>query len=143
MRALAAALPAGRGTVATVATLSPAQLPPGRDHLDEVDRERVERLERLVDAGQVEAAQDLAEELWAEACDAHRELYRGLANALTAACAADRGQSRGARQIAAATRAILAPFPRRSLGFDLDLLLASLDQLVATGDGRVVLRQSP
>lgn len=120
-----------------VAIMDPAAIPSGRDHLDPADRARLQDLERLVEAGALAEAQDLAEELWAEATDAHKELFRGLANALTAACARSRGQLRGAREIAAATRTMVSPYPSRAIGLDLDRLLASLDAFVATGEGRI------
>lgn len=120
-----------------MAVMDPTAIPSGRDHLDPADRVRLEQLERLVAAGDLDEAQDLAEELWTEATDAHRELFRGLANALTAACARGRGQLKGAREIAAATRTMLSPFPRVAVGLDLDRLVASLDAFVATGRGRI------
>jgi len=120
-----------------MAVMDPAGIPPGRDHLDPEDLTRLERLERLVNAGELDQAQDVAEELWAEMTDAHRGLFRGLANALTAACARSRGQVTGARQIAVSTRTMLSPFPRVALGLDLDRLLDSLDAFVASGTGRI------
>ncbi len=121
----------------SMAIMDPADIPSGRDHLDPTDRARLEHFERLVATGALAEAQDLAEELWVEAVDAHKGLFRGLANALTAACARSRGQLRGAREIAAATRTMLSPYPSRAVGLDLDRLLASLDAFVATGEGRV------
>ena len=117
--------------------MDPRSLPAGRDHLDPEDRTTLDRCERLAADGRFAEAKDLVEGLWREANDAHKGLYRGLANALTAVCAQERGQVRGAREIAAATRAMLAPFPAQALGFDLHRLLAAVDARVASGQGAV------
>lgn len=101
-----------------MATMDPAAIPSHREHLDENDRRRLEAFELLLTAGQLEAAKDVAEDLWSEATDAHRRLYQGLANALTAAIAASAGHLRGAAEVAARTRTLLAPFPRHALGLD-------------------------
>lgn len=117
-----------------VAIMDPRRIPSGRDHLEADDRGRLQLFESALDANDLEAAEDAAEQLWSEAVDAHRRLYQGLANAVTAALAHRAGQLRGAAEIAAATRELFAPYPRTALGLDLDRLLGSLDRLVA-GDG--------
>jgi predicted metal-dependent hydrolase len=120
-----------------MAIMSPHDVPNSRHHLDEGDRLDLLRLEMLVAQGKIWDAQEAAEDLWRSARDAHRELYHGLSNALTAACARESGQDRGARQILERTARILEPFPRRALGFDLDALLDSVRELVHRGDGPV------
>jgi hypothetical protein len=117
----------------------PELLPPGRDHLDADDRSRLLRFDLLVADGRFERAMEIAEDLFFEATDAHRKLYHGLVNALTAVRARELGKRRGAREIAVRTRAMLAPLPRRSLGFDLDALADSVDRFVTRGDGQVLL----
>lgn len=99
------------------------------------------RLELLVAGGRFEEAQELAEDLWLEATDAHKRLYQGLSNALTAVCARQARQLRGARQIAAQTEVMLAPYPRRALGLELDVLLESVRDFIARGEGPVLLRR--
>jgi hypothetical protein len=119
--------------------MDPAEIPAGRGHLEPDDRERLLRFELLVDQGKHHEAQDLIEELWLEANDAHKDLYRGLANALTAICAREAQQRRGAREIASRTHAMLAGFPRVALGLDIAVLLRSLDDFVQRGEGPVLL----
>lgn len=119
--------------------MDPSHLPPDRRHLDAEDRAALLRFELLVQLGRHEEAQDVVEDLWREATDAHRRFYQGLANALTAVCARQYRQSRGAHEIAERTRTMLAPYPRRSLGFDLDALLDSVDEFVLRGSGPVLL----
>jgi hypothetical protein len=122
-----------------MAIMDPSLLPANRAHLDQEDRARLMQFELLVGQRRFEEAQEVVEDLWLEATDAHKALYKGLANALTAACAREGRQLRGARQIADRTRSMLAPFPRMSLGFDLDALLESLELLVTRGDGPILL----
>ncbi len=121
--------------------MSPGALPPGRDHLDADDRIRLLRFDLLVADRRFEAAQEEVEDLWREATDAHRELYRGLANALTAVCAREARKLRGAREIAERSRSLLEPFPRRVLGLELDALLESVASFVERGDGPVLLQR--
>lgn len=110
-------------------------IPDSRHHLDEGERLDLLRLELLVAQGKLWEAQEAAEDLWRGARDAHRQLFLGISNALTAACAAESGQNRGAREIFDRSVRILAPFPRRSLGFDLDALLDSTRAFVLRGEG--------
>lgn len=125
-----------------MAHMDPAELPAGRAHLDADDRRRLLRFELLLADGRFEEAQEVVEDLWIEAIDAHKALYQGLANALTAVCARQARQIRGARQIAQRSRVMLEAFPRRVLGMDLDALMGSVDDFVERGDGPVlVLRQ--
>ena len=121
--------------------MEPALVPPDREHLDPEDRRRLLRMELCAEMGRFEEAQDLAEELWLEAIDAHKHLYQGLANAFTAAAARTALQRRGAREIAARTRRMLAPYPRQVVDLDLDALLDSLDALVERGDGTLLMRR--
>ncbi len=122
-----------------MAIMDPGRLPPDRAHLDEADRRELLRFELLVAANRFDEAQEVVEDLWREAFDAHKRLYQGLANALTAVCALQVRQVRGAREIAARTREILAPFPRRVLGLELDALLDSMDELILRGNGPLLL----
>jgi hypothetical protein len=122
-----------------MAIMEPERIPVGRDHLDDDEQRRLIRLELLVAQGRHDQAQEEAEDLWLEASDAHKRLYQGLSNAFTAVCARDAGQRRGAREIARRTRLMLAPFPRRVLGFDLDVLLDSVDEFVLRGEGPILL----
>lgn len=124
-----------------MAIMDPSRIPIGRAHLDEGDRRRLLRLELLVAAGRFDEAQETAEELWLEATDAHKRLYQGLSNALTAVCARQSRQLRGARQIADQTGSMLAPFPRRALDLELDALIESVRDFVARGEGPVLLRR--
>jgi hypothetical protein len=124
-----------------MAIMDPRRIPPGRSHLDESDRRRLIRLELEVAAGRFDDAQETAEELWLEATDAHKLLYQGLSNALTAVCARQARKLRGARQIASETRTLLAPFPRRALDLELDALLESVGDFVARGEGPILLRR--
>lgn len=121
--------------------MDPSTLPAGRGHLEREDRVRLVRFELLADQGRFAEAQDVVEELWLEAYDAHRPLYQGLANAMTAAAARSVGKRRGAAAIARRTREMLVSFPRVVLDLDLDALLDSLDQLVRRGDGPLRLRR--
>ena len=124
-----------------MAFMDPRRIPPGRSHLDESDRRRLLQLELAVAAGRFADAQEAAEDLWLEATDAHKLLYQGLSNALTAVCARQARQLRGARQIAAETRRMLAPFPRRVLDLELDALLESVRDFVVRGEGPILLRR--
>jgi hypothetical protein len=124
-----------------MAIMDPSRVPPGRGHLDPEDRARLTRLELLVAGGRFEEAQEVAEDLWLEATDAHKRLYQGLSNALTAVCARRARQVRGARQIAERTEAMLAPYPRHALDLELDALLESVRDFVARGEGPVLLRR--
>lgn len=124
-----------------MAIMDPGGIPAGRAHLDPDDRRLLLRMELFAEQGRFEEAQDLAEELWLEAVDAHKRLYQGLANAFTAAAARAGLQRRGAREIAGRTRRMLEPYPRRVLDLDLDALLDSLDALVERGDGTLLMRR--
>jgi len=125
-----------------MAYMDPAELPAGRGHLDPEDRERLTRFDLQVADRRFDEAQETVEDLWIEATDAHKALYQGLSNALTAVCAREARQLRGAREIAARSRTMLAPFPRHVLGIDLDALLESMDDFVERGEGPIlVLRQ--
>lgn len=124
-----------------MAIMDPRRIPSGRSHLDENDRRRLIRLELAVAAGRFDEAQEMAEDLWLEASDAHKLLYQGLSNALTAVCARQARKLRGARQIADETRRLLAPFPRRVLDLELDALLESVSHFVVRGEGPILLRR--
>jgi hypothetical protein len=119
--------------------MNPAGLPSGRSHLDREDRDRLLRFDLLIGEHRYREAQDAVEELWLEATDAHKDLFRGLANALTAVCARDARQLRGAGEIARRSRVLLAPFPRLVLGIELDALLDSVDAFVERGEGPILL----
>jgi hypothetical protein len=122
--------------------MSPERIPAGRSHLSDDERKQLLRLELLVDQGKFEDAQEVAEDLWIEAIDAHKLLFQGISNALTAVCARQARQLRGAREIAGRTRTMLAPFPRRVLRIDLDALLDSMSDFVIRGEGPIhLLRQ--
>lgn len=122
-----------------MAFMDPTELPPDRAHLEAEDRSSLLRFELLVADRRFDEAQEAVEDLWFEATDAHRDLYHGLANALTAVCARDVHQLRGSREIAARSRAMLEGFPRRVLGIDLDAFLDSVDAYVVRGEGPVLL----
>jgi len=124
-----------------MAIMDPGRIPSGRSHLDEHDRRRLIRFELQVAAGRFDEAQETAEDLWLEAIDAHKLLYQGLSNALTAVCACQARQLRGARQISDETRSMLAPFPRRVLDLELDALLESVRDFVQRGEGPILLRR--
>jgi len=128
------------GNKALMAIMDPSLIPATRDHLDPHDRDLLLRFELLVDQGLHDDAQDTAEELWLEANDAHKELFRGLSNALTAVCAREARQLRGAREIARHTHTMLAAFPRNVLGIDTEVLLRSLDEFVIRGEGAILIR---
>lgn len=119
--------------------MDPSLLPADRNHLDDEDRIQLLRFELLIAENRFEEAQEVAEELWIEAIDAHRDLYKGLSNALTAVCARQANQRRGAVEIARQSRVILTGFPRHVLGIDLDALLDSVTSHVQRGDGPIVL----
>jgi hypothetical protein len=119
--------------------MEPALIPDARDHLDDDDRERLLRFELQVGQGLHHEAQDTIEELWLEANDAHKRLYQAISNGLTAVCAREARKRRGAREIADRTRSMLAPFPRRSLGIDLEVFLRSVEDFVLRGEGPVLL----
>jgi Uncharacterized conserved protein len=121
-----------------MAVMEPSAVPPGRDHLDPEEVALLAAMECHLAAGDHRAAQDCAEDLWRLATDAHKRLYQGLSNALTAVCARELGHLRGAREIAARTHEMLRPYPRRVLGLDLETLLATMDRFVATGGGPVL-----
>jgi hypothetical protein len=95
----------------------------------------------MVDQGRFDDAQEVAEDLWLTSTDAHKLLFQGISNALTAVCARQGGQVRGARQIAERSRAILDGFPRRAVGIELDALLESMDAFVTRGEGPIRLRR--
>ena len=120
-----------------MAIMDPSAVPSGRGHLDPEEVSLLEELEAHLIAGEHHAAQDDAEDLWRLAVDAHKRLYQGISNALTAVCARELGHLRGAREIAARSHDMLAPYPRRVVGLDLDLLLATMDAFVASGNGVV------
>lgn len=124
-----------------MAIMDPRRIPSGRSHLDEHDRRRLIRLELAVAAGRFDEAQEMAEDLWLEASDAHKLLFQGLSNALTAVCARQARKLRGAQQIADETRRLLAPFPRRVLDLELDALLESVRHFVVRGEGPILLRR--
>jgi predicted metal-dependent hydrolase len=122
-----------------MAFMDPSSLPPDRAHLEPDDRHSLLRFDLLVADRRFDEAQEAVEDLWFEATDAHRDLYHGLANALTAVCAREVRQLRGSREIAARSRVILDPFPRRVLGIDLDAFLDSVDAFVIRGEGPILL----
>jgi ferric-dicitrate binding protein FerR (iron transport regulator) len=122
-----------------MAIMAPELIPADRDHLEGDERERLMRFGLLVAQGRHDEAQEEAEDLWLEANDAHKRLYQGLSNALTAVCAREAGQRRGSREIARRTRKMLAPYPRRVIGLDLDALLESVDAFVLRGEGQILL----
>jgi len=124
-----------------MAIMDPARIPATRDHLDHEDRCQLLRLELFAADGRFDDAQEIAEDLWIEATDAHKRLYQGLSNAFTAAAARQALQRRGAAEIARRTREILAPYPHQVLGLDLAVLLESLDHLVQRGDGPLLLKR--
>jgi hypothetical protein len=119
--------------------MDPARVPEDREHLDPTERAQLLRFDLLVAQGRHGDAQEVAEDLWLEAVDAHKRLYQGLSNAMTAVCARDNRQLRGALQIARRTHEMLAPYPRRVLGIDLDVLLDSVDRFVRRGEGPILL----
>ena len=124
-----------------MAIMDPTRIPPDRDHLDLEDRRRLMWLELYAADGRFDDAQEIAEDLWIEATDAHKRLYQGLSNAFTAAAARAALQRRGATEIARRTRDMLAPYPRLVIGIDLEALLESLDALVVRGDGTLLLQR--
>ena len=115
----------------------PGDVPETRDHLTPGELELLLRFGMLTARGEYQAAQEVAEQLWLEAQDAHKRLYQGLSNAMTAACARELHHLRGAREIARRTHEILEPYPRRALGIDLDALLESMDKFIERGDGPI------
>jgi len=119
--------------------MDPALIPADRSHLDDDDRSMLIRLDLLVAQGNIDDAQEIAEDLWLESNDAHKRLYQGISNALTAVCARQAQQLRGARQIAEQTRTMLEPFPRRAIGIDLDTLIESVNDFVTRGEGPILL----
>ena len=118
-----------------VAIMSPSAIPPDFEHLDTDEQQLIRLLQDHLEAGRYHEAQDAAEDLWRGAVDAHKRLWQGVSNALTAVCARELGNLRGAQEIAARTHEMLTPYPRRVVGLDLDLLLATMDRFVATGRG--------
>jgi len=124
-----------------MAFMDPTQIPADRDHLEPEDRDRLLRFELLLAQGRFAPAQEVAEDLWVEATDAHKDLFKGLANALTAVCAREAQKRRGAGEIAHRSRVILAPFPRRVLDIDLDVLLDSMDDFITRGEGPILLQR--
>jgi hypothetical protein len=119
--------------------MDPTLIPADRRHLDDDERVLLIRLELLVAQGSFDEAQEVAEDLWLQSTDAHKRLYQGVSNALTAVCARQARQLRGAREIAAQTRTMLAPFPRTVIGIELDTLLESVNDFVVRGEGPVLL----
>jgi hypothetical protein len=119
--------------------MDPATIPAGRRHLDDDELAMLMRFELLVAQGRFDDAQEAAEDLWLEATDAHKRLYQGLSNALTAVCARQANQLRGAREISARTRQMLEPYPRTVIGIELDALLGSVDDFVVRGEGPILL----
>ncbi len=128
-----------RKMTATMTVMDPASIPQNRAHLDAADRNQLIRLELLLAQGLYDDAQEIAEDLWLEANDAHKRLYQGLSNAITAVVARQSRQLRGARQIARQTRSMLEPYPRRAIGIELDALLDSVDDFVLRGEGPILL----
>lgn len=124
-----------------MAIMDPSLLPADRSHLDSEDRNQLLRFELLLTQGRFDLAQEVAEDLWIEATDAHKDLYQGLANALTAVCAREAQKRRGAKEIAHRSRVILAPFPRRVLDIDLDVFLDSMDDFIERGEGPILLQR--
>lgn len=124
-----------------MAIMDPALIPEDRRHLDADERRHMIRLELLVDQGRFDEAQEVAEDLWLESTDAHKRLFQGISNALTAVCARQARQLRGAHEISARTRAMLAPYPRRVIGIELDSLLESVRDFVVRGEGPIRLRR--
>jgi hypothetical protein len=122
-----------------MAYMNPRDIPADRSHLDPEDRDQLLRFELLVAQGRFDEAQDTVESLWLEATDAHKALFKALANIMTAVCARTLQQRRGAAEIARRSHAMLEPFPRRALGFDLDALASSVDDFVLRGEGPVLL----
>jgi hypothetical protein len=119
--------------------MDPSLIPADRAHLDSEERAQLIRFDLLVAQSHHSEAQEIAEDLWLEAVDAHKRLYQGLSNAMTAVCAREIRQIRGARQIAQRTREMLAPYPRRVLNIELDVLLESVDSFVLRGEGPILL----
>lgn len=117
--------------------MNPSAVPPDNDHLDPEEQELIRHLQDNLTAGRYGQAQDCAEDLWRLAIDAHKRLWQGVSNALTAVCARELGNLKGAQEIAGRTHEMLAPYPRRAAGLDLDLLLATMDRFVMTGGGAV------
>jgi hypothetical protein len=124
-----------------MAIMDPLLVPPHRRHLDDDERQRLLRLELLADQGRFDDAQEVAEDLWLTSTDAHKRLFQGISNALTAVCARQAGHLRGARQIAERSRLMLADYPRRVIGLELDALLDSMDDFVKRGEGPILLRR--
>jgi len=120
-----------------MAIMSPPAIPPDINHLDAEERALVRLLKNHLETGRYREAQDTAEDLWRLAVDAHKLLWKGISNALTAVCALELGHLKGAQDIAARTHEMLAPFPNRVVGLDVEILLATMDQFVATGVGAV------
>ena len=116
-----------------MAIMDPTLIPEDSGHLDDDERRRMIRLELLVDQGKFDDAQEVAEDLWLESTDAHKRLYQGISNAFTAVVARQSRQVRGARQISEQTRVMLAPYPRRVIGIELDALLESVRDFVVCG----------
>ncbi len=117
--------------------MSPSAIPPDFEHLDTEEQDLILLLQDHLEAGRYHEAQDAAEDLWRGAVDAHKGLWKGISNALTAVCAREIGHLQGAQNIAARTHEMLAPYPRRAGGLDLDILLTSMDRFVAAGGGAV------
>jgi hypothetical protein len=124
-----------------MAIMDPARIPATREHLDDDERNRLLRFELLVNQGKHDLAQEVVEDLWIEAHDAHRLLFQGLSNAMTAVCAREARQLRGAREVAQRTHQMLAAFPRHVLDIDLSALLESMDDFVQRGEGPILLRR--
>lgn len=122
-----------------MAYTDPSRLPADRLHLDEEERDQLLRFELLVAQGRIDEAQEIVEDLWIVATDAHKALYQGLSNALTAVVARNAQKIRGASEIVRESRSMLASFPRRVLDMDLDALLDSVQVFVVRGDGPILL----
>jgi hypothetical protein len=120
-----------------MAIMSPSAIPPDCNHLDTEEQELIRQLQDHLEAGRYHEGQDTAEDLWRLAVDAHKALWKGVSNALTAVCARELGHLKGAQDIAARTHEMLVLYPRRVVGIDLDLLLVTMDRFVATGSGEV------
>ncbi len=124
-----------------MAIMDPTLIPAGRSHLDDDERHQMIRLELLADQGKFDDAQEVAEDLWLESTDAHKRLFQGISNAFTAVVARQSRQLRGARQISEQTRVMLAPYPRRVIGIELDALLESVHDYIVRGEGPILLRR--
>ncbi|RLE17558.1 MAG: hypothetical protein DRJ65_22630, partial [Acidobacteria bacterium] len=71
----------------SMAIMSPSAIPPDINHLDAEEQALIRLLKDHLEAGRYREAQDTAEDLWRLAVDAHKLLWKGISNALTAVCA--------------------------------------------------------